>query len=264
MPQNPWAQMTIDDARAYDHRKEHGPYRKEIATKRAILRRLIDAHLPKAPSPILDLGGGTGIWTIPLAQMGHHIYLADISKGLLALAKEKLHRLGLTHRVTIIETDACNLSMLSDNTFPLTLALGDPLSYSTDPVQALREIRRVTLPGGILIGDVENRYGGIDHHRAETWPDLLHILQQGTTPPTADGYTIHMFTPSDLQTTAQTAGWEIVNIYPSDILSSLLTKEHLDHLTPDPHEWIELEETLRQDPHLLGIGKELQFILRNP
>ena len=262
--------MTLDEARAYDERKETGPHRRQVAVKREILWRLIGKYLPDDRSvPILDLGGGTGLWTIPLAQEDYEVVLADISPGFLARAKEKLDRLGLSHRVTIAEMDVDDLSRFDDGTFNLVLALGDPLSYCTDAERALAEIRRITKRNGILIGDVEGRYGGVDSRRAQTWEDVRRIMQDGIAYwPGSDGESpIRLFTPTEMQEMAESSGWSVVDMYASDLVSSLLDQDILDQLIAadaDLGDWIALEESLRAVRHLLGCGREIQFVLRNP
>jgi SAM-dependent methyltransferase len=65
---------------------------------------------------ILDAGGGTGRLTIPLARMGYHVTLYDISSGMLDVARRKLSREGLLDKVTIVEGNASDLPF-DDETF---------------------------------------------------------------------------------------------------------------------------------------------------
>ena len=262
--------MTLEDARAYDARKENGPYSKDVALKRAILWNVIKRYLPQDQSlPILDLGGGTGVWAISVAQEGYDVLLTDASPGFLARAEEKIDALGLAHKVTILQVDMDDLSRFEDNAFPLALALGDPLSYCRDAERALREIRRITKPGGVLIADVENRYGGIDERRAGNWHDVRQVLIEGIAswPGLDSQATIRLFAPSEAENLARSTGWEVLSIYPSDLLSALLDRcvTDRDRLKEvDLATLVAIEEHLREDQHLLGCGREIQFVLANP
>ena len=121
---NRWQSMSLASARAYDQRKEEGVNHAAIAIKRRVLWKLIQAHLPADPaSPILDLGGGTGVWTIPLVQAGRKVELGDISTGFLARAWEKLEAQGLQKQITLHELDICDLSRFPNQSFSLILAL---------------------------------------------------------------------------------------------------------------------------------------------
>lgn len=49
----------------------------------------LQKFLPKSAT-ILDLGGGSGVYTFPLAEKGYKMYLADLSEELISQAKNKL------------------------------------------------------------------------------------------------------------------------------------------------------------------------------
>lgn len=273
MNDNPWKNMTLDEARAYDERKESGPYRHEVWIKRRIIWNLLKKHLPEDRStPILDLGGGTGVWSIRLAREGYDVLLTDVCPSFLARAKEKLDILGLTDKVTISEADMSDLSGFSHGRFNLVLALGDPLSYCHDPQAALKGIRSITAAGGgVLIGDVESRYAGLDARRAQGWEDVFRIFEGGPSYWPGTRSLISAFTPTEVSTFVESGGWELQSMYPSDVLSSLLDKELMDSLLCDggmtdeiADRWVKIEEHLRKDPHLLGCGREIQFVARNP
>ena len=153
----------------------------------------------------------------------------------------------------------------------MVLALGDPLSYCSDPRKTFQEIRRVTKKDGFLIGDVENRYGWIYRRRAQTWNDVKRILKEGIAYwPGSDGKSpIKMFSPSELMDVAESTGWEMVGMYPADLIVSLVDKDLITSILANEemsdneiNQWIALEEELRLNKHLLGCGKEIQFVLR--
>ena len=253
--------MSLEDARAYDERKESGAFRQHVQIKRRILWDLITQYLPDDRSvPILDLGGGTGIWAIPLAQAGYQVKLTDISPGFLARAREKVDQLGLGDRVSIEQVDICDLSRYEDERFQLALALGDPLSYCDDGRKALAEIKRVLRFSGVVIGDVESAYGGIDRRRASSWEDIRRALEEGTAFWPGGTTALRLFTPSKLRALIESSGLEVKVMYPADLLSSLVEKELLDSIDGDIDQSVKLEQRLRDDPSLLGCGREIQFI----
>ena len=92
-------------------------------------------------SLILDAGGGTGKWTVPLAKTGYRVVLCDISKGMLKQAENKIHKERLSTRVTIKEADLTNLS-LPDQTFDFVLCEDGPISIS-DSQKVVAELGRV-------------------------------------------------------------------------------------------------------------------------
>ncbi|MGQ9595925.1 MAG: class I SAM-dependent methyltransferase [Thermoproteota archaeon] len=69
---------------AENYDKEYDiPYFKELYDK--ITWRYIEPYLPEE-GIVLDAGGGTGKWTIPIAEKGLKVILYDISKEMLNVA----------------------------------------------------------------------------------------------------------------------------------------------------------------------------------
>src|SRR3954463_16663894 len=64
-------------------------------------------HLPAPPAPVLDVGGGAGHQSFPLAQAGYDVTLLDPSPAMLDKARQRLGRLpdGARRRVTFLEAD---------------------------------------------------------------------------------------------------------------------------------------------------------------
>jgi ubiquinone/menaquinone biosynthesis C-methylase UbiE len=50
-------------------------------------------HLPPPPAPVLDVGGGAGHQSFPLAQTGYDVTLLDSSPAMLDKARQRLERL---------------------------------------------------------------------------------------------------------------------------------------------------------------------------
>ena len=94
----------------------------------------------------LDNGAGSGVVTTALRTRFPNIPIlaADLSPGMLEMI-EKKH---LPH-VKCQVVDATNLSSIADNTFTHSFSTF-MIQFSSDPYQALREMYRVTKPGGRL------------------------------------------------------------------------------------------------------------------
>ena len=149
------------------------------------------------------------------------------------------------------------------------LALGDPLSHCHDAARALREILRVTGPGGVLIGDVENRYAALrDGRRAESWQHATRVLSDGIARWSGEGdfAPIRAFTPSEVRGVIEESGWRCESLYPSDLLASIVRRDMFETaVTERPmDELVALGERLREDASLLGCGTEIQFVARKP
>ena len=92
---------------------------------------------------VLDLAAGTGSSALPFAAAGAHVVAADFSLGMLRVGRRQHPELGL------VAGDALRLPF-PDGTFDaVTISFG--LRNIVDPEAGLREMRRVTKPGGRLV-----------------------------------------------------------------------------------------------------------------
>jgi phosphatidylethanolamine/phosphatidyl-N-methylethanolamine N-methyltransferase len=96
---------------------------------------------------ILEVGVGTGI-NAPLYPGHCHVTGIDFSVKMLAKARTRVERKGVLN-VRLLEMDAANLSF-PDNSFDIVYA-PYVISVVSDPVQVVREMRRVCRPGGKFI-----------------------------------------------------------------------------------------------------------------
>jgi demethylmenaquinone methyltransferase / 2-methoxy-6-polyprenyl-1,4-benzoquinol methylase len=97
----------------------------------------------KPGETVLDLGAGTGVSTEELARSGALAVGADLSLGMLRVGHEA------RPAVPLLAADALALPF-ADNTFDaVTISLA--LRNIVDPDAALREMARVTRPGGRLV-----------------------------------------------------------------------------------------------------------------
>lgn len=124
--------------------------------ERVLTTRLLEPHLG-TPGRALDLGGGTGPYSVWLAELGWDVSLADLSPELLAIAESSLPP-GTVQEV--VEIDARDLSRWGDGTFDAVLSLGPMyhLTTAVDRARAATELARVTRPGGLVAVALMPRY----------------------------------------------------------------------------------------------------------
>ena len=113
-------------------------------------RQLLD-HLPAPPARVLDVGGGAGHQSFPLAQAGHEITLLDSSPAMLDKARERLRRLpeDAQRRVTFVEADGEHATAAVDGLFDAVLCHG-VLGYLDDPEPMVDQLCRCVAPGGLV------------------------------------------------------------------------------------------------------------------
>jgi len=110
--------------------------------------RVIDLAAPAPGATVADVGCGNGAYLAELAGRGFagRVLGLDLSPGMLAAARDRS-----PGYAALLAADATALP-LPDGVADLTLAM-HMLYHVPDPSQAVRELRRVTRPGGrVVIG----------------------------------------------------------------------------------------------------------------
>jgi len=106
-------------------------------------RLVVDAVDPRPGERVLDLAAGTGTSSEPFAARGAQVVPCDFSLGMLAVGKQARPGLGFT------AGDATRLPFADAAFDAVTISFG--LRNIVDPEAGLREMRRVTRPGGRLV-----------------------------------------------------------------------------------------------------------------
>ena len=106
------------------------------------------SHL-SCPS-ILEVGAGTGRYSIALAKEGYSVTAVELVQSNLEVLRSKLDG---TEPILAIQGNALDLSVFPDQSFDLTMLLGPMYHLYTleDKIQALSEAVRVTKPGGYIL-----------------------------------------------------------------------------------------------------------------
>jgi len=92
---------------------------------------------------VLDLAAGTGTSSEPYADAGVHVVACDFSLGMLQVGKRR------RPDIDFVAGDATNLPFADETFDAVTISFG--LRNVSDPELALREMARVTKPGGTLV-----------------------------------------------------------------------------------------------------------------
>ncbi len=112
--------------------------------------KILKKYLPKNAN-ILDLGGGAGAYSFPLAELGYNVYLADLSENLIQEAIVENNK----KENKIIACDIVNaidLKIYNDEQFDVVLLFG-PLYHlleKDERKQCLTEVNRVLKKDGII------------------------------------------------------------------------------------------------------------------
>jgi len=117
-----------------------------------VLHEQLLAHLGGPPAKVLDVGGGAGHQSIPLARLGFDVTILDSSAAMLAKAEQRLgaEPIAVRRRVRLLEAageDA--VAATGGELFAAVLCHG-VLMYLDTPESLVTALCRCAAPGGIV------------------------------------------------------------------------------------------------------------------
>lgn len=110
--------------------------------------RQVTARANDFSGRLLEAGVGTGL---ALPHYGPQLAVTgiDLSPDMLARARERVRKRGQGNIEALLEMDATALTF-ADGTFDVTVAMF-VMTVVPDPVRVMRELARVTRPGGVVL-----------------------------------------------------------------------------------------------------------------
>lgn len=149
--------------------RRHGQV--EYLTSMKYIHRYLDTM--KEPK-ILDIGAGTGRYSVALAEEGYDVTAVELVKYNLGILKKK------SSSVKAYQGNALRLKRFEDESFDLVLLFGPMYHLYTmkDKVKALSEARRVAKTGGvIMVAYCMNEYGVLSYGFKEN--HVMECLKDG-------------------------------------------------------------------------------------
>ena len=117
-----------------------------------VLHQQLLEHLPPAPASVLDVGGGAGHRSFPLAQAGYTVTVLDPSPAMLEKAALRLQRLPIEaqRRVTLIAGEGEHaVEAVDGRQFDAVLCHG-VLGYLDEPGPMISQLGQCAVGGGLV------------------------------------------------------------------------------------------------------------------
>lgn len=231
------------------------------------VRRLLEAEATDGhQARIVDIGGGTGGFAVPLAELGHTVQVIDPSPDALASLDRRARERGVSDRVTGQQGDLSDLADLVDEA-DLVLCHG-VLEMVEDPAASLASIAGVLRPGGHLSLLVAQRHAAVvaramaGHFQAarELLDDVPHRPEAGSAGPA--GRSGRRFTHDEVVDLLVGAGLSPESVHAVRVFADLVPGSLLDLEPGATAALVELEKAVATRPEYLPLAAQLHVLAR--
>lgn len=242
----------------------HGQVEFRISMKyiQEYLQECEKAGRTKSQIRLLDIGAGTGRYSVAIANEGYDVTAVELVKHNLGLLKAK------NSSVKAMQGNALKLKKLENEQFDITLLFGPMyhLFSEEDRLKALSEAKRVTKKGGIIfVAYVMNEYGVLTYAFKEK--HVMECVEQKRF--TEDFHTISepkdlydYVRLEDINALNEKAGLERIKILSPDGPANYM-RPFLNQLSGEEFEvFVQYQMATCERPELIGAGAHTVDILR--
>ena len=219
------------------------------------------ADTDAGPARIVDVGGGTGGFAVPLAQLGHRVEVIDPSPDALAALDRRAREAGVADRITGQQGDLADLAdiVATDQARQVDLVLcHGVLEVVDDPAAALATIASVLRPGGHLSLLVAQRHAAVvARAMAGHFQAARDLLGDPTT-----GRGGHRFTAEELEPLLTAAGLSTVTVHGVRVFADLVPGSLLDLESGASAALVELESAVSTRSEYIPLATQLHVVAR--
>lgn len=236
----------------------------------AVTWKYLEPYLPKNPDAlVLDAGGGTGRWTIRIAEKGCKVVLLDSSEEMLKAAARKVKQRGLLDRITIKKGDITRTRYASE-TFDLVFC-ELTLFLFKEPDTLLKEMHRVLKKRAKLVISAQNLYAQClaalsENPSPDNVDNVLNTLlrKKYSTMTNDDKVKIYTWTPDEFRAMLERNGFHVEKIIGKGTTMPLRVSKDLfmrkDYSEALFKKILEFELALCEKPDALALAGHLQAI----
>lgn len=210
---------------------------------------------------VLDIGGGTGGFAVPLAELGHTVTVVDPSPDSLAALERRAAETATGHLVTGVQGDAADVESLVGPDAVDAVLCHSVLEVVDDPGESLRAIAGVLRPGGIASVLSANRAGAtIARVAAGRISEARELIESNDGTAGGSDPLRRRFSLSELQDLISAAGLAPQAAHGVRIFADAAPQQLLEL---DPHaleDLIALERAAADDPAYLAVAISLHVL----
>jgi SAM-dependent methyltransferase len=227
----------------------------------AVLRREMQRPAGRELT-VLDVGGGTGGFAVPMAEAGHRVTVVDASPDALAALTRRAAEAGVADRIRAVQGDGDALAGLVEPGSVDLILCHAVLEVVDDPADVVAAMVAALRPGGAISVLVAGRAAAVLGRAVNGHLDAASALL--TDPDGRAGPRDTLRRRYDVETAAAllgAAGLEVEEVHGVRVLADLVPAAILE---TDPQAMLDLELSLSARPPFRDIASQLHVFARRP
>jgi SAM-dependent methyltransferase len=210
---------------------------------------------------VLDIGGGTGGFAVPLAELGYSVTVVDPSPDSLAALERRAAETNTAHLVRGLQGDASDVAALVGARSVDAVLCHSVLEVVDDPAESLRAVADVLRPGGVASILTANRAGAtIARVAAGRLAEARELIESASG---ASGHSDPLrrrFTLADLHELVDAVGLTPVSAHGVRIFADAAPQALLELDPQALDDLLVLERTAADDPAYLALATSLHVL----
>jgi len=229
-----------------------------------VLRDALDRRAKSTDRPVLevlDTGGGTGNFAVPVARLGHRVTVVDPSPDALFALERRAAEAGVTDRVTGVQGDTQGLlGVAAPAGYDMVLCHG-VLEYVEDAEQAVRNVVAALRPAGALSLLAAGRGGAVlARALAGHFAEARHALADPDGRYGEGDSLPRRFSSEELTRLVAAAGLRAVSVHGVRVFADLVPGVLVDTEPGAAEELLRLELAAAEDPGFHSVATQLHVL----
>jgi S-adenosylmethionine-dependent methyltransferase len=235
-----------------------------------VLHEALDRRAAELDRPVLDVldtGGGTGNFAVPVARLGHRVTVVDPSPDALFALERRAAEAGVTDLVRAVQGDTQTLADLVDPDGVDAALCHGVLEVVDDPAEALASVGAVLRKGGLVSLLAANRHGAVLARAvAGHFTEACQTLEASPYAEGGDGRwgagdpMPRRFTAAELTDLADSAGLRVVSVHGVRVFADLVPGACVDTEPGALEALPKLEAAAARQPTFLAVATQLHLL----
>jgi 2-polyprenyl-3-methyl-5-hydroxy-6-metoxy-1,4-benzoquinol methylase len=229
-----------------------------------VLRDALDRRATSADTVVLDVldtGGGTGNFAVPVARLGHRVTVVDPSPDALFALERRAAEAGVTDRVQGVQGDTHGLlEVVEPGGYDMVLCHG-VLEYVDDPAEGVRNTVGALRPAGALSLLAAGRGGAVlARALAGHFAEAQHVLGDPDGRWGGGDSLPRRFTADELTRLVTDAGLRAASVHGVRIFADLVPGVLVDAEPGALESLLKLELAAAEEPGFHSVATQLHVL----